>query len=142
MTKERMNITVDKSVKEELKRRNDINASGAANDFFKRLLAGEDQKEIAREIKIERLRKLEEEHQQKAQNFRAQWQELEQHEEREEKNRQEKWEQALDMLMLEDFMGDAMVKSPDSACEDFAEDLDMDLETFKQELKERWEAQQ
>jgi len=141
MTKVRVNITLDKSVKEDLDRRNDINISGAANDFFKRLLAGEDQKEIAKQIKIERLQNLEEEHQQKAQNYRAEWQELEQHEQEKEQEEQDKWEQALDMLMVEEFMGDAMVKSEDTACKDFADDLDMSLDAFKDELKERWEAQ-
>jgi len=44
--------------------------------------------------------------------------------------------------MIEEFMNEPSIEAPDSACKDFADDLDMSLENFKGELKERWEAQQ
>jgi len=90
MAKRRKQITIDEWVYEELKRRDDVNASGAANEFFKRYLTGDDTDRAAKELRVQRLQEEEEKFQDKAQKKRAEWQQLQNELERDDEQRQEK----------------------------------------------------
>jgi outer membrane murein-binding lipoprotein Lpp len=51
----------------------------------------------------------------------------------------ETWDRALSMLRLrEGYKGAVLIESPDRAVEDFADDLGMDVDAFREELKARW----
>lgn len=65
---------------------------------------------------------------------------LEQQETEQEKEEQELWNQALSLLSFEENIVDNGVRitSKDEAIEDFADDLGMDVEAFKDELKTRY----
>lgn len=139
MSKKRVNITVDEWVKDELDRRDDINVSGAVNDFFKRYLAGDDTDQVAKEMRIQHLKEKEEEAQENAQQYRAEWQSLQDELEDEREQQAEVWDRALSMLRLrEGYKGAVRIDSPDEAVEDFADDLGMDVDAFREELKARW----
>jgi len=79
MSKERINVTVDPDIKRQIKKRDDINVSGAVNDYLKRRLMGEVKDDAVLEIEIEnheeqakKLHEKAERHERRAQEKRRQ----------------------------------------------------------------------
>lgn len=63
--------------------------------------------------------------------------------EEQEKEKEDVFNQALEMLSFEELnsVNDVWISSSESAIQDFAEDVDMELETFTDELIERYKQQ-
>ena len=140
MSKERINVTVDPDVKRQVKERNDINVSGAVNDYLKRRLMGEDKDDAVLKIEIERhedqAEKLEEEaqrHRQKAETKRRKLRDRKE-------QRREKLQRAIDSLKVKELASTTYVDTPDERVEKLAKGVGIEPEQLRQEAIEAYEA--
>jgi len=142
MPKKRTNITLDEWVKDELDRREDVNISGAANEFFKRYISGDDGEQIAKEMRIKRLQEKEAQAQEEAQQYRAEWQALESELEEERAEKEDTLADAVARFGVVDLHSTdgLMVDAKDEELRPFADTLDMSIDELRQHIIERSEA--
>jgi hypothetical protein len=128
-----MNITVDESVHREIQARGDFNASGAANEYFKRRLVGDDKTDAELRIKINR-------HEDKAESLREQAELEEQKADRKRRKlkerkqeRREELNDILERIDVRELNSSTVVETPDSQIEQYAEKVEMSPAEIKQE---------
>lgn len=133
MAKERMNITVDESVYREIQAREDFNASGAANEYFKRRLAGDDKTDAELRIEVSR-------HEEKAESLREQAELEEQKAERKRRKlrkrkeeRREELAEILEQIEVRELNSSTVVETPESKIQTYAERVEMSPDEIKQE---------
>jgi len=137
MSKVRLSVSVDESVKQQLDARSDINTSGLVNDLLKSYLATGEKDATARQMKAERLRQeaqeLKAEHQAKMRQAET----IEQEIQEEQEAKAERWQEAVNAiapkLEVELSSVDAQFHDPeptDPAVQHHAERLDITTREF------------
>lgn len=133
MGKKRINITVDESVHREIQAREDFNASGAANEYFKRRLAGDDKTDAELRIEINRhedksesLREEAELHDQKADRKKRKLRERKQ-------ERHEELEEIISNIDVRELNSSTIIETPDEKIANYAERVEMSVDEIKRE---------
>lgn len=133
MGKKRMNITVDESVYREIQAREDFNASGAANEYYKRRLAGDDKTDAELRIEISR-------HEDKAKSLREEAELHEQKAKRKERKlrerkeaRREDLQEILSNIDVRELNSSTIIETPDAQIENYAKQVEMSVDEIKQE---------
>jgi len=133
MTKERLNVTVDPDVKQQLQRRSDINVSGAVNEFLKRRLSGEHKDDAQLRIEIQR-------HEDTAESFREQARKEEQkaEEKRQElaerkQERQAALREVLEKIEVTELHTGTVVDTDEDRLEQLSEQVDLSMDELRQE---------
>jgi Skp family chaperone for outer membrane proteins len=141
MAKERLNVTVDPDVKRQVQERNDINVSGAVNEYLKRRLMGEQKGDAVLKIEIERheeqAKKLEEEaerHRQKAETKRQKLRDRKE-------ERREELQAAIQKLEVAELSSGAFVTTPEERVETIASELDIGPDELREAAIEAHKAE-
>lgn len=133
MAKERMNVTVDPDVKRGVKARDDINVSGAVNEYLKRRLMGKDESDAMLELKIQRHEDQAADHEEEARKHRQEAEMLRQKLKERKEQRRTKLKEAINQLNVEELKSAGpYVKTPDEEVESLAQDVDVDPAELRQ----------
>ena len=133
MAKERMNVTVDPDVKRGVKARDDINVSGAVNEYLKRRLMGKDESDAMLELKIQRHEDQATDHEEEARKHRQEAELLRQKLKERKEQRRSKLKEAIDQLSVEELKSAGpYVKTPDEEVESLAQDVNVDPAELRQ----------
>lgn len=140
MAKERMNVTVDPDVKRGVKARDDINVSGAVNEYLKRRLMGKDESDAMLELKIQRHEDQATDHEEEARKHRQEAEMLRQKLKERKEQRRTKLKEAIDQLSVEELKSAGpYVKTPDEEVEALAQDVDVDPAELRQLAIEQYQ---
>lgn len=140
MAKERMNVTVDPEVKRGVKAREDINVSGAVNEYLKRRLAGKDESDAMLELKIQRHEDQAEDHEEEARKHRQKAEMLRQKLKERKEKRRTKLKEAIEQLRVEEMQSAGpYVKTPDEKVESLADGVGVDPAELRQLAIEQYQ---
>ena len=140
MAKERMNVTVDPDVKRGVKARDDINVSGAVNEYLKRRLMGKDESDAMLELKIQRHEDQATDHEEEARKHRQEAEMLRQKLKERKEQRRTKLKDTIDQLSVEELKSAGpYVKTPDEEVEALAQDVDVDPAELRQLAIEQYQ---
>jgi len=133
MAKERMNVTVDPDVKRGVKARDDINVSGAVNEYLKRRLEGKDESDAMLELKIQRHEDQAEEHEEQARKHRQKAEMCRQKLKERKEQRRTELKEAIEQLSVEELKSTgAYVKTPDEQVQSLAEGVGVEPDELRQ----------
>lgn len=141
MSKERINVTVDPSVKRTLQARDDVNVSGLVNQFLGRYLGGKDETVAAKLTRIERLRDEAEDLRREARSKEQQADIIEEELEDERKQREQSLRQAAARIETADPLrsmpqDEPVVKTADETLESMADQHGVDVSELVAKAKE------
>jgi alkanesulfonate monooxygenase SsuD/methylene tetrahydromethanopterin reductase-like flavin-dependent oxidoreductase (luciferase family) len=141
MTKERINVTVDPDVCRQLKERDDINVSGAVNQYLKRRLAGEDKDDAMLKIEIERHEEQAEKYEERAQQERQKAETKRRKLRDRKEKRREELQTAIQKLEVSELSSGPFVTTPDERVETIASELDIGPDELREAAIEAHEAE-
>lgn len=140
MAKERLNVTVDPDVKRQVQARNDINVSGAVNEYLKLRLMGETEDDAMLQIQIERHEEQAEKHEQEAQKHRQKAETKRRKLRDRKEERRTKLKEAINQLNVEELKSAGpYVKTPDEKVESLAQDVNVDPTELRQLAIEQYQ---
>lgn len=145
MSKERINVTVDPSVKRTLQARDDVNVSGLVNQFLDRYLGGKDETVAAKLTRIERLRDQAEELRREAKSKEQQADILEQELEDQRRERNEQLRRAASNIETGDPLkstpsDEPIIQTPEGRIEAMADEYGVDPDELVAKAKELHES--
>lgn len=143
MPKERINVSIDQSVKRQLDAREDINVSGLVNSFLRRYLRGETQDKATDRIKAERLREEAKEKRNKAQSLEQQAKSIMEEHKKKKREKEETWKKVVDVLTddegLNSVAGQYQMTQNEEALEYWAGELNITKQELVDKMPEKYE---
>lgn len=144
MPKERISATVDPDVKRELEIREDVNVSGAINDFLKRLLRGEAEDAAAMRIEVERKREKAADLREQAESLIREADYMEQELEAKQAERQQTIAEAVDEISVCELRSqpEPVIETAEARVATLADETGLSTEELKERARQRFKNNQ